>query len=50
MVAALVRYQFPMTCDNENVAKCFALRLPGCCWTQATGILQLPPDETRNGV
>ena len=27
VITELMRFQFPMTCDDENVAKCFGLEI-----------------------
>jgi hypothetical protein len=49
VITELMRFVFPMNCDEENVAKCFGWKLPGFCWTQVFVILRSPGMRARNG-
>ncbi len=50
MVTALVRFQFPMICNDENVAKCFALEIARMLLDSSYRDFAIAVYERRNGV
>ena len=45
-----MRFQFPMNCDDENVAKCFALEIARMLLDSSYWDFAIAVYETPNGV